>query len=71
MALLILAGKEVVGRKLAIWKNRVGEWVNGKLVEFNPAKGQHKVRHFDCKPHYLLVLAPREAACLSLTRSCM
>ncbi|KAK9916747.1 hypothetical protein WJX75_006528 [Coccomyxa subellipsoidea] len=41
----VVAGKEVVGRKLAIWKNRVGEWVNGKLVEFNPAKGQHKVRY--------------------------
>ncbi len=39
----VMAGKEVIGRKLAIWKNRMGEWVNGKLVEFDMASGQHKV----------------------------
>ncbi|CAL8467270.1 g6807 [Coccomyxa elongata] len=41
----IVAGKEVVGRKLAVWKNRVGEWVNGKLVDFDAPAGQHKVRY--------------------------
>lgn len=41
------AGKEVVGRKLAIWKSRMGEWVHGKVVEFNGATAQHKVRVCD------------------------
>lgn len=39
----ICSGKEAVGRKIAMQKPKGGDWLPGKLVEFNPATGQHKV----------------------------
>jgi hypothetical protein len=39
------AGREVVGRKIAVFKPKAGEWAQGKVVEYNSATSQHKVKH--------------------------
>ena len=38
------AGAEVIDREIAVWKPKMGEWVQGSVVDFEPSGAQHKVQ---------------------------
>lgn len=38
------AGREVVGRKIAVWKPKAGIWRNGTVSDFSVANLRHMVR---------------------------
>lgn len=40
---LICAGREVVGRKIAVWKPKAGIWRNGTVSDFNSSNLRHMV----------------------------
>lgn len=37
------AGREVVGRKIAVWKPKAGIWRNGAVSDFNNSNLRHMV----------------------------
>ena len=41
---LMRAGREVVGRKIAVWKPKAGIWRNGTVSDFNSINLRHVVR---------------------------
>ena len=41
--LKIDAGREVVGRKIAVWKPKAGIWRNGAVSDFNNSNLRHVV----------------------------
>lgn len=42
--MLTHAGREVVGRKIAVWKPKAGVWRNGTVSDFNGGNLRHMVR---------------------------
>lgn len=44
---IIVAGKEVVGRKVALWSKETMDWPKAEIVRFKPSSKQHLVRYLD------------------------
>ncbi|WPT13593.1 Histone-lysine N-methyltransferase ATX2 [Picochlorum sp. SENEW3] len=44
---IIVAGKEVVGRKIALWSKERMDWPKAEIVRFKPSFKQHLVRYLD------------------------
>lgn len=42
---IIVAGKEVVGRKIALWSKETMDWPKAEIVRFKPSFKQHLVRY--------------------------
>ena len=46
----LVAGKEAIGRPIAIWSNKAMEWAKATIAQFNAEKGQHLVRFSEREP---------------------
>ena len=46
----LIAGKEVIGRQIAVWSNKTMEWAKATIAQFNGEKGQHLIRFSDREP---------------------
>lgn len=46
----IIAGKEVVGRKVAVWNEKTMEWPEAVIAQFDPATAKHLVRFVERAP---------------------
>ena len=44
---LVVCGKEVCGRKLALWDDAMGDWRDGEVVRFKPSLREHLIRFLD------------------------
>lgn len=44
---LVVAGKEAVGRQLAVWSQRLMAWPKASVAQYNPDTGQHLIRYLD------------------------
>ena len=44
---LVVCGKEVCGRKLALWDDAMGDWRDGEVVRFKPSIREHLIRFLD------------------------
>jgi hypothetical protein len=43
----VVAGKEAVGRQVAVWNSKLGEWPKASIARFNPDSGEHLVRFLE------------------------
>ena len=44
---VVVAAKEAVGRTVAVWSPKLGDWPKATIAQFNPATGQHLVRYLE------------------------
>jgi hypothetical protein len=44
---LVVCGKEVCGRKLALWDGELGDWRDGEVIKFKPSLREHLIRFLD------------------------
>ena len=63
---VVVYGREVVGRQVAVWSAKAADWPKATIAQFNPAAGQHLLRFLErpagsIKHH-------EEWACLSRSR---
>jgi hypothetical protein len=47
---LMVAGKEVVGRQVAVWNAKLNDWPKAVVAQFNAATQQHLVRYSERRP---------------------
>ena len=44
---VVVAAKEAVGRTVAVWSPKLGDWPKATIAQYNPATGQHLVRYLE------------------------
>lgn len=44
---LVVCGKEVCGRKIALWDDAMSDWRDGEVVKFKPSLREHLIRFLD------------------------
>lgn len=47
---VVVYGREVVGRQVAVWSSKAGDWPKAAIAQYNPAAGQHLLRFLERPP---------------------